>query len=116
MLLQTKKGQLLTTQLKNIIIATGARSRQLPNLEQDGEKVIGYRKAMVLPKLPKKMVVVGSGAIGVEFAYFYNSMGVDVTIVEFMPKIVPVEDDENLKTTRKNSEKTRSKNNDQFIC
>ena len=89
-----KKGQLLTTTAKNIIIATGARSRQLPNLEQDGEKVIGYRKAMVLPKLPKKMVVVGSGAIGVEFAYFYNSMGVDVTIVEFMPKIVPVEDDE----------------------
>ncbi len=89
-----EKGTTTDYSAKNIIIATGARSRQLPNLEQDGEKVIGYRKAMVLPKLPKKMVVVGSGAIGVEFAYFYNSMGVDVTIVEFMPKIVPVEDDE----------------------
>ena len=89
-----EKGTTTDYTAKNIIIATGARSRQLPNLVQDGEKVIGYRKAMVLPKLPKKMVVVGSGAIGVEFAYFYNSMGVDVTVVEFMPKIVPVEDDE----------------------
>ena len=76
----------------HIIIATGARSRELPNLPQDGEKIIGYRKAMTLPKAPKKMVVVGSGAIGVEFAYFYNSMGVDVTIVEYMPNIVPLED------------------------
>lgn len=78
----------------NIIIATGARSRELPNLPQDGKKIIGYREAMVLPKLPKKMVVVGSGAIGSEFAYFYNAMGVDVTIVEFMPNIVPVEDED----------------------
>ena len=76
----------------NIIIATGARSRELPNLPQDGKKIIGYRKAMTLPEQPKKMVVVGSGAIGVEFAYFYNSMGVDVTIVEYMPNIVPLED------------------------
>lgn len=79
---------------KGIILATGARSRQLPNLPQDGKKIIGYREAMVLPKMPKKMVVVGSGAIGVEFAYFYNTMGVDVTIVEYMPVIVPVEDEE----------------------
>tara|TARA_B110000037_G_scaffold53567_1_gene65642 strand:+ start:25228 stop:26619 length:1392 start_codon:yes stop_codon:yes gene_type:complete len=79
---------------KGLILATGARSRQLPNLPQDGKKVIGYREAMVLPKLPKKMVVVGSGAIGVEFAYFYNTMGVDVTIVEYMPVIVPIEDEE----------------------
>ena len=79
---------------KGVILATGARSRQLPNLPQDGKKVIGYREAMVLPKLPKKMVVVGSGAIGVEFAYFYNTMGVDVTIVEYMPVIVPIEDEE----------------------
>lgn len=79
---------------KGVILATGARSRQLPNLPQDGEKIIGYRQAMVLPKLPKKMVVVGSGAIGVEFAYFYKTMGVDVTIVEYMPTIVPVEDTE----------------------
>lgn len=79
---------------KGIIIATGARSRQLPNLPQDGKKVIGYREAMSLPKQPKSMVVVGSGAIGVEFAYFYHSLGTDVTIVEFMPNIVPVEDEE----------------------
>lgn len=77
---------------KHIIIATGARSRELPNLPQDGKKIIGYREALTLPKAPKKMVVVGSGAIGVEFAYFYNAMGVEVTIVEFMPNVVPVED------------------------
>ncbi|MDF1676662.1 MAG: dihydrolipoyl dehydrogenase [Vicingaceae bacterium] len=78
----------------NIIIATGARSRELPNLPQDDKKIIGYREAMSLPKLPKKMVVVGSGAIGSEFAYFYNAMGVDVTIVEFLPNIVPLEDED----------------------
>ncbi len=77
---------------KNIIIATGARSRELPNLPQDGEKVIGYRQAMTLKKQPKKMIVVGSGAIGVEFAHFYNSMGTEVTIVEFQSNLVPVED------------------------
>jgi dihydrolipoamide dehydrogenase len=76
----------------HIIIATGARSRELPSLPQDGEKVIGYRKAMTLEKQPKKLVIVGSGAIGVEFAYFYNSMGTEVTIVEYLPRIVPVED------------------------
>lgn len=76
----------------HIIIATGARSRELPNLPQDGEKVIGYRKAMTLEKQPKKLIIVGSGAIGVEFAYFYNSMGTEVTIVEYLPRIVPVED------------------------
>jgi len=76
----------------HIIIATGARSRELPSLPQDGKKVIGYREAMTLTKQPKKMIVVGSGAIGVEFAYFYNSMGTEVTIVEYLPKIVPVED------------------------
>jgi dihydrolipoamide dehydrogenase len=78
----------------HIIIATGARSRELPNLPQDGRKVIGYRKAMTLEQQPKKIVIVGSGAIGVEFAYFYNSMGTDVTIVEYMPRIVPVEDED----------------------
>jgi len=76
----------------HIILATGARSRELPNLPQDGKKVIGYRQAMTLPEQPKKMIVVGSGAIGVEFAHFYNSMGTEVTIVEFMPNVVPVED------------------------
>ena len=78
----------------HIIIATGARSRELPNLPQDGEKVIGYRKAMTLEKQPKKLIIVGSGAIGVEFAYFYNSMGTDVTVVEYLPRIVPVEDED----------------------
>ncbi|HEX8270480.1 MAG TPA: dihydrolipoyl dehydrogenase [Flavobacterium sp.] len=78
----------------HIIIATGARSRELPNLPQDGKKVIGYRQAMNLPEQPKTMIVVGSGAIGVEFAHFYNSMGTDVTIVEFLPNIVPLEDED----------------------
>ncbi len=78
----------------HIIIATGARSRELPNLPQDGVKVIGYRKAMTLAEQPKKMIVVGSGAIGVEFAHFYNAMGTEVTIVEFMPNVVPVEDED----------------------
>ena len=78
----------------HIIIATGARSRELPSLPQDGKKVIGYREAMSLPKQPKKMIVVGSGAIGVEFAYFYNSIGTEVTIVEYLPNVVPVEDED----------------------
>ena len=78
----------------HIVIATGARSRELPSLPQDGVKVIGYRQAMTLPIQPKSMIIVGSGAIGVEFAHFYNSMGTDVTIVEFMPNIVPVEDED----------------------
>jgi dihydrolipoamide dehydrogenase len=86
------KGKTTTYSANQIIIATGAKSRQLPNILQDGKQIIGYREAMVLPKMPKKMVIVGSGAIGVEFAYFYNAMGVDVTIVEFLPNIVPVED------------------------
>lgn len=77
---------------KHVIIATGARSRELPSLKQDGKKIIGYRQAMTLDKQPKKLVVVGSGAIGVEFAYFYNAMGTEVTIVEYLPGIVPVED------------------------
>ena len=78
----------------HIIISTGARSRELPSLKQDGKKVIGYREAMTLAEQPKKMIVVGSGAIGVEFANFYNSMGTEVTIVEFLPNLVPLEDEE----------------------
>lgn len=78
----------------HIIVATGGRSRELPALKQDGKKIIGYREAMVLPSQPKSMLIVGSGAIGVEFAYFYAAMGTKVTIVEFMPNIVPVEDEE----------------------
>jgi dihydrolipoamide dehydrogenase len=79
---------------KNIILATGARSRELPDLKQDGIKIIGYREAMTLPKQPKSMVVVGSGAIGSEFANFYQSIGTEVTLVEFLPRIVPNEDEE----------------------
>ncbi|MEM7186855.1 MAG: dihydrolipoyl dehydrogenase [Bacteroidota bacterium] len=78
----------------HIVIATGARSRELPNLPQDGKKVIGYREAMTLPSQPKSMIVVGSGAIGVEFSNFYNSMGTEVTIVEYLPTLVPLEDEE----------------------
>ncbi|MFY0481951.1 dihydrolipoyl dehydrogenase [Flavobacterium sp. PLA-1-15] len=89
-----KDGKTTEYSADHIIIATGARSRELPNLPQDGKKVIGYRQAMTLPEQPKSMIVVGSGAIGVEFAHFYNSMGTDVTIVEFMPNIVPVEDED----------------------
>lgn len=91
---QTNEGATQVLEAPHIIIATGARSRVLPNLPQDGKKIIGYREAMTLNKQPKKMVVVGSGAIGVEFAYFYNSIGTDVTIVEYMDRIVPVEDKE----------------------
>jgi dihydrolipoamide dehydrogenase len=78
----------------HIIVATGGRSRELPNLKQDGVKVIGYRQAMILPKQPKSMIVVGSGAIGIEFAYFYNSIGTKVTVVEFLDNIVPLEDED----------------------
>jgi dihydrolipoamide dehydrogenase len=88
------KGEKQIVEGKNIIISTGARSRELPALNQDGKKIIGYREAMTLDKQPKKMVVVGSGAIGVEFAYFYKSIGTEVTIVEYLPNIVPVEDEE----------------------
>jgi dihydrolipoamide dehydrogenase len=89
-----KDGKVTEYSADHIIIATGARSRELPNLPQDGIKVIGYRQAMTLPTQPKSMIIVGSGAIGVEFAHFYNSMGTDVTIVEFMPNVVPVEDED----------------------
>lgn len=98
-------GKVTTYDGKHIIIATGARSRQLPNLPQDGKKIIGYREAMSLPKQPKTMVVVGSGAIGVEFAYFYATMGTKVTVVEFMPNIVPVEDEEVSKQLEKSFKK-----------
>ena len=86
------EGKVTEYSANNIIIATGARSRELPNLPQDGKKVIGYREALTLPKQPEKMIVVGSGAIGVELAHFYHSMGTEVTIVEFLPNLVPLED------------------------
>ncbi|MDX2360346.1 MAG: dihydrolipoyl dehydrogenase [Crocinitomicaceae bacterium] len=91
---------------KGVIIATGARSRQLPNLPQDGKKVIGYREAMTLKTQPKKIVVVGSGAIGVEFAYFYNAIGTEVTVVEYLPTIVPIEDKDISKELTKSFKKS----------
>ena len=94
---------------KNFILATGARSKELPNLKQDGKKIIGYREALTLPKLPKSMIVVGSGAIGTELAYFYKAMGTDVTIVEFLPNLVPVEDEEVSKTLARNFKKKKVK-------
>lgn len=90
---------------RHIIVATGGRSRELPALKQDGKKIIGYREAMSLASQPKSMIVVGSGAIGVEFGYFYNSIGTKVTIVEFMPRIVPVEDEDISKELEKNLKK-----------
>lgn len=89
-----KDGKITQYTAKSIILATGSRSRELPNLKQDGKRIIGYREAMTLETQPKSMVVVGSGAIGVEFAYFYNTIGTKVTIVEYLPNIVPVEDEE----------------------
>ncbi len=89
-----ESGKTAEYSANHIIIATGTRSRELPNLKQDGMKIIGYRQAMNLPKQPKSMVVVGSGAIGSEFAYFYNSIGTEVTLVELLPNIVPLEDEE----------------------
>ena len=101
----TSTDKVSTVSATNIVIATGARSRELPSLPQDGVKVIGYREAMTLKSQPKKLVVVGSGAIGIEFAYFYNSMGTEVTVVEYQPNIVPVEDEEISKQLERNFKK-----------
>ncbi len=90
----TDGGKATDYEAKNIIVAVGARSRELPNLKIDGKKIIGYREAMVLPQTPKSMIIIGSGAIGSEFAYFYATMGTKVTLVEMLPNIVPVEDEE----------------------
>lgn len=98
---ENKEGEKTTYSADHIIIATGGRAKELPNLKIDNEKIVGYRKAMTLDKKPSKMVVVGSGAIGVEFAYVYSSIGVDVTIVEFLDRIVPNEDEEVSKTLEK---------------
>jgi dihydrolipoamide dehydrogenase len=98
-------GNKQVLEAKNIVIATGGRARQLPSLPIDGKKIIGYREAMVLPTQPKSMIVVGSGAIGVEFGYFYNSMGTKVTIVEFLPRVVPVEDEDISKELEKQLKK-----------
>ena len=100
-----KDGKVTEYSADHIIIATGARSRELPALPQDGKKIIGYRQALTLAEQPKKMIIVGSGAIGIEFAYFYHSMGTEVTVVEFMPNIVPVEDEEISKQLEKSFKK-----------
>ncbi|WDF68107.1 dihydrolipoyl dehydrogenase [Sphingobacterium oryzagri] len=102
---KTADGAVKEYTAKHTILATGARSRELPNLPQDGKKIVGYRQAMNLPKQPKSLVVVGSGAIGVEFAYFYSAIGTQVTIVEFMDRIVPVEDEEVSKQLEKSLKK-----------
>lgn len=104
-----KDGAVTEYTAEHIVLATGARSRELPNLPQDGKKVIGYRQALTLPKHPKSMIVVGSGAIGVEFAYFYATMGTEVTVVEFMPNIVPVEDEDVSKHLEKSFKKAKIK-------
>ena len=104
-----KDGAVTEYAAEHIVLATGARSRELPNLPQDGKKVIGYRQALTLPKQPKSMIVVGSGAIGVEFAYFYATMGTEVTVVEFMPNIVPVEDEDVSKHLEKSFKKAKIK-------
>ena len=106
---QDPEGNKKNYTAKNIIIATGARSKELPNLKQDGKKIIGYREAMSLEKQPGSMVVVGSGAIGSEFANFYQSLGTNVTLVEFLPRIVPVEDEEVSKQLERSFKKMKMK-------
>ncbi len=103
------EGKKTDYQANHIILATGARSRELPNLKQDGKKIIGYREAMTLDKQPESMVVVGSGAIGSEFAYFYHTIGTRVTLVEFMPNVVPVEDEEVSKQLERSFKKSGMK-------
>ena len=103
------KGKKTDYEAKHIILATGGRSRELPNLKIDGKKIIGYREALVLNDKPKRLLVVGSGAIGVEFAYFFNAIGSEVTVVEFLPRLVPVEDEEVSKALEKSFKKSGMK-------
>ena len=102
-------GKVTEYSANHIILATGARSRELPNLKQDGKKIIGYREAMTLPAQPKSMVVIGSGAIGSEFAYFYHSLGTKVTLIEVLPNVVPLEDEEISKTLERSFKKSGMK-------
>ena len=99
-------GEVQELESSNIIIATGGRSRMIESIPQDGKKIIGYREAMTLPKQPKKIIIVGSGAIGIEFAYFYNSMGTDVKIIEYMDRVLPVEDKDISSQLSKNFKKS----------
>ncbi|MCX6333914.1 MAG: dihydrolipoyl dehydrogenase [Bacteroidia bacterium] len=103
------EGKKKTYSAKHIILATGARSKELPNIKQDGEKIIGYREAMTLPEQPESMVVVGSGAIGSEFANFYQAIGTQVTLVEFLPRVVPNEDEEVSKQLERSFRKLKMK-------
>jgi len=102
-----KDGTKTSLEADHIILATGARSKELPHIKQDGKKIIGYRQAMTLPKQPKSLLVMGSGAIGSEFAAFYNSIGTEVTLVEFLPNIVPVEDEEVSKQLERSFKKAK---------
>ena len=104
-----KDGKKTKLQADHIILATGARSKELPNLKQDGRKIIGYRQALIQKDLPESMVVVGAGAIGSEFAYFYNSMGTEVHLVEFLPNVVPLEDEEVSKQLERSFKKSGMK-------
>ena len=111
------EGKKETHEAEHIIIATGARAKALPNLDIDGKKIIEYRKAMSLESQPKKMVVVGAGAIGVEFAYFYNAIGTEVTVVEFLEQgLVPREDADISKRTRKKFQKAGHRSNGGLQC
>ena len=105
----TEEGSVTDVEADHIILATGARSRDLPNLKQDGKRIIGYREALILPNLPKSMVVVGSGAIGSEFANFYHTMGTEVTLVELLPNVVPLEDEEVSKQLERSFKKAKMK-------
>lgn len=99
-------GEVQEFESSNIIIATGGRSRVIDSIPQDGKKIIGYREAMTLPKQPKKIIIVGSGAIGIEFAYFYNSMGTEVKIIEYLDRVLPVEDKDISNQLSKNFKKS----------
>ncbi len=103
------EGKVTSYSANHIILATGARSRELPNLKQDGKKIIGYREAMTLKKQPKSMVVIGSGAIGSEFAFFYHSLGTKITLIELLPNVVPLEDEEISKTLERSFKKAGMK-------
>ncbi len=103
------EGKTTVFSADNIILATGSRSKELPGIRQDGEKIIGYREAMTLPRLPASMVIIGSGAIGCEFAYFYQSLGTEVTLVEMMSHVVPLEDEEISKQLEKSFKRMKMK-------
>ena len=99
-------GEVQEFESSNIIIATGGRSRVIDSIPQDGKKIIGYREAMTLTKQPKKIIIVGSGAIGIEFAYFYNSMGTEVKIIEYLDRVLPIEDKDISNQLSKNFKKS----------